>query len=168
MQDMTFEDQMGMWEYLLLEDWKVRHGERLMRWALRLGLDILVNWLTKKSLWWWGEETVFREVWWWGEGTEVLIFLTWKVTPGQRFHSSIFTPKFEYPLQGPELPLNHHDGHSTIYQDTIFIIDNPDYPTVFSIPVTMLGDWKKVTQLVSIPKREVYPAPVVSPNLLGC
>ena len=77
-------------------------------------------------------------------------------------------------LQGPEIPGWHYmrESHSIIYRDMIYIIDNPDDRTVFSIPVTMQGEWKEVTKLDTgykkLPIREVYPAPLVSPNLLGC
>ena len=77
-------------------------------------------------------------------------------------------------MQGPEIPGWHYmrESHSIIYRDMIYIIDNPDDRTVFSIPVTMQGEWKKVTKLDTgrkkLPIREVYPAPLVSPNLLGC
>jgi len=76
--------------------------------------------------------------------------------------------------KGPEIPGWHYmrKGHSIIYRDMIYIIDNPDDRTVFSIPVTMQGEWKEVTKLDTgykkLPIREVYPAPLVSPNLLGC
>ena len=77
-------------------------------------------------------------------------------------------------MQGPELPEwgNLHEGYSTIFQDKIYIINNPDSKTVYSIPVTMQGDWEEVKSLDigfnSLSLREVYPAPVVSPDLLGC
>ena len=58
--------------------------------------------------------------------------------------------------------------HSTIYEEDLFIIDNTDYGKVYSIPVTMQGGWKEVTELGLISDREVHPAPVVKLNQLGC
>ena len=61
-----------------------------------------------------------------------------------------------------------YGGHSTIYKDTLYIIDNKVDGNVYSIPVTMQEEWMEVTKLGRTTDREVHPAPVVKLSQLGC
>jgi len=70
--------------------------------------------------------------------------------------------------KGPEIPVGMYGGHSTIYKDTLYIIDNKVDGNVYSIPVTMQEEWMEVTKLGRTTDREVHPAPVVKLSQLGC
>ena len=71
-------------------------------------------------------------------------------------------------IQGPKIPVGMYGGHSTIYKDDLYIIDNKYNGSVYSIPVTMQGGWNEVTKLGRTSDREVHPAPVVKLIPLGC
>ena len=71
-------------------------------------------------------------------------------------------------MKGPDIPVGLYRGYSTIYQGNLYIIDNMQNGSVYSIPMTMQGNWKEVTKLGRIPDREVHPAPVVKLKQLGC
>jgi len=81
---------------------------------------------------------------------------------------NIFDLKSNTWKKGPKIPVGMYGGHSTIYKDDLYIIDNMYNGSVYSIPVTMQGGWNEVTKLGRTSDREVHPAPVVKLNQLGC
>ena len=73
--------------------------------------------------------------------------------------------------RGPALPGKVSDGHSTVYEDTLYLIDSDsDYGSgsVYSLsPGT--SQWKVVANIgKTVTTRLVFPAPRVSSDVLGC
>ena len=59
-----------------------------------------------------------------------------------------------------------YDDLSTVYDDTLYIIHHTGL--VYSLPTDMTGDWKKVAELGNLPKRQVFPAPIVKKSDIKC
>ena len=73
--------------------------------------------------------------------------------------------------RGAALPSKVSDGHSTVYEDTLYLIDSDsDYGSgsVYSLsPGT--SQWKVVANIgKTVTTRLVFPAPRVSSDVLGC
>ena len=49
---------------------------------------------------------------------------------------------------------------STVYQDTLIIIET-NKGLVYSIPTNLTGGWKKIAEVGYLPRRQVFPAPVL-------
>ena len=55
---------------------------------------------------------------------------------------------------------------STVYDDTLYIIH--DTGLVYNLATDMTGDWKKVAELGNLPRRQVFPAPIVKESDIKC
>jgi len=87
-----------------------------------------------------------------------------------RNNVDIFDLKSNTWSKGPSIPTYGPSVHTTIYKESLYITTDRYVGTVYSIPVSMQGEWKEVTTstLGPYPDRAVHPAPVVQRNQLGC
>jgi len=69
--------------------------------------------------------------------------------------------------KGPELPVEMYYDLSTVYQDTLIIIETNE-GLVYSIPTNLTGGWKKIAELGQLPSRRVFPAPVLKESDFKC
>ena len=64
---------------------------------------------------------------------------------------------------GPTLPSRFSYGQSVVFQDTLYLVRWDGYV------VKMVGDkWVDVARIGRIGSRPVYPAPLVTADMLGC
>ena len=70
-------------------------------------------------------------------------------------------------FQGPELPVDMYQDFTTVYQDTLFIIETFK-GLVYSIPTNLTGGWKEIAELGRLPTRQVFPAPVFKESDFKC
>ena len=70
--------------------------------------------------------------------------------------------------RGPALPSTVNNGLSTVYQDTLYLV-NGDDGKVMSLSGDGTDQWKVIDNLGSIGKvRQVFPPPLVSRDIIGC
>ena len=70
--------------------------------------------------------------------------------------------------RGPALPSPVDEGLSTVYQDTLYLV-NDDDGRVMSLSGDSTDQWKVIDNLGSIDKvRQVFPPPLVSRDIIGC
>jgi len=66
---------------------------------------------------------------------------------------------------GPELDTSFYGGQAIVYQDTLFLV----YKEGKVVKLNTEDKWEKVTDLVhGLGDRPVFPAPIVTPWLIGC
>jgi hypothetical protein len=66
--------------------------------------------------------------------------------------------------EGPSLPADHYFGQAIVYDSVLYVLNKDG--TVLEL--TEGEEWKNVASLGSIGHRPVYPAPRVTPGMLGC
>ena len=70
--------------------------------------------------------------------------------------------------EGPPLPADHYSGQAIVYHSVLYVL-NWDVikgdGTV--VKLTEGGEWENVADMV-IGRRQVYPAPLVTPGTVGC
>ena len=70
--------------------------------------------------------------------------------------------------RGPALPSRVYHGLSTVYQDTLYLVDDTE-GEVMSLSGDSTDQWKVIDNLGSIDKvRQVFPPPIVSRDIIGC
>ena len=73
--------------------------------------------------------------------------------------------------RGPALPSRVLYGLSTVYQDTLYLV-NDDYRDTEGEVMSLSGDstdqWKVIGKVGKIAGRQVFPPPVVSQDIIGC
>ena len=75
--------------------------------------------------------------------------------------------------RGPALPSSVFGGHSAVYGDTLYLLDSAgDYGdgSVYGLLSPGTGaEWRVVANIGKMSEtRQVFPAPVVSSDMLGC
>ena len=69
--------------------------------------------------------------------------------------------------EGPALPTTVHAGLSTLYQDTLYLLNR--YGKVMSLSGDGTDQWKVIDNLGSLDNiRQVFPPPIVSRDIIGC
>jgi hypothetical protein len=67
---------------------------------------------------------------------------------------------------GPGLPSRVYHGLSTVYRDVLYLV------SVEGVVISLSGDntdqWQEVGDIGGIGVREVFPAPIVTPAVIGC
>ena len=72
--------------------------------------------------------------------------------------------------RGPALPSRVLYGLSTVYQDTLYLV-NGDYGNegeVMSLSGDSTDQWKVIGKVGKIARRQVFPPAVVSQDIIGC
>ena len=70
--------------------------------------------------------------------------------------------------RGPALPSTVSYGLSTVYQDTLYLVNRSD-GKVMSLSGDGTKQWKVIHNLGSLgPWRQVFPPPIVSRDIIGC
>ena len=75
--------------------------------------------------------------------------------------------------RGPALPSRVDDGHSAVYGDTLYLLDsdgNGGDGSVLGLSPGTGAEWRVVENIGKMSEytRQVFPAPVVSSDMLGC
>ena len=69
--------------------------------------------------------------------------------------------------RGPALPSSVLFGLSTVYQDTLYLVDYNE-GEVMSLSGDSTDQWKVIGKVGKIAERQVFPPPVVSQDIIGC
>ena len=69
--------------------------------------------------------------------------------------------------RGPALPSRVLYGLSTVYQDTLYLVDDTE-GEVMSLSGDSTDQWKVIGKVGKIARRQVFPPPVVSQDIIGC
>ena len=70
--------------------------------------------------------------------------------------------------RGPALPSRVSEGHSTVYEDTLYLLDTYRGRSVYSLSQDT-RQWKVAGNIGKLSAdRAVFPAPIVSSKMLGC
>ena len=71
--------------------------------------------------------------------------------------------------RGPALPSSVVDGHSAVYGDTLYLLDSDGDGSVYGLSPGRGSEWRVVGSIGKMSEtRQVFPAPVVSSDMLGC
>ena len=66
--------------------------------------------------------------------------------------------------EGPSLPASHSLGQAIVYDSVLYVL----YKDGTVVKLTEGGEWENVARVGNIGYRPVYPAPLVTPGMLGC
>ena len=67
---------------------------------------------------------------------------------------------------GPNLPSGVYKGLSIVYRDVLYLVSNRG--VVISLSGDNTDQWQEVGDIGGIGRREVFPAPIVTPAVIGC
>ena len=70
--------------------------------------------------------------------------------------------------RGPALPSRVYLGLSTVYQDTLYLVNGIGEGEVMSLSGDSTDQWKVIGKVGEIAVRQVFPPPVVSQDIIGC
>ena len=62
------------------------------------------------------------------------------------------------------------NGLSTVYQDTLYLVNGDYYDEgeVMSLSGDSTDQWKVIGKVGKIARRQVFPPPIVSQDIIGC